>query len=331
MPTARTAKKSFETLESHMKQAVIPPSLRIGDSVGVVAPAGPVNPEKLQRGVAILAQRFAVVMADSLTRASMRPVHRYLHAIDQVRIDEMNAMIRNPNIRAIMMARGGYGMMRILPHLDAAALRADPKPIVGFSDGTALLAWAWHAGVRGIHGPVVQQFEDVRQSDVAALFDLLTTKHALGRVDWQLQSTTDAMPTTGRLFGGNANLLSHLIATPWQMPAADSLWFIEDVGEKPYAIDRYLTHLQLAHAMRGVHGVIAGEFTRCMDPFPAAGAADDPTETMAVIAERLGAVDIPLWTGGQFGHGTMNAPIPFGARADIDVDGTLTITEPAVA
>ena len=312
--------------------AIAPPALRPGDAIGIVAPAGPTDLARLGRGLALIPHAYPVRLPPALLDGYQRSAApRYLADADQCRIDEFNAMLRNPDIRAIVMARGGYGIMRILPQLDAAALRADPKPIVGFSDGTALLSWAWHAGVRGIHGPVAQQFADVRASDIAQLFALLTEPKPAGELSWNLKREAAGRgPIEGQLFGGNANLISHLLATPWQMPSVDALMCIEDVGEKPYAIDRYLTHLALANGLRGTRAIIAGDFTRCMDPLPAVGAADDPSEALAVLAERAAALDVPYWHGAEFGHGANNSPWPFGARARLD-GATLTLLDAAVS
>ncbi|HRC55439.1 MAG TPA: LD-carboxypeptidase, partial [Kofleriaceae bacterium] len=126
--------------------------MRPGDLVGVIAPSGPPLEAPLQRGLAALASTFRVQVAKSALAPQPPPHAPYLAADDDTRAAELTAMLKDPDVRAIIMARGGYGLLRILPALDPALLRSDPKPIVGFSDGTALLAWAFAAGVRGIHG-----------------------------------------------------------------------------------------------------------------------------------------------------------------------------------
>src|SRR5206468_6888430 len=141
-------------------------------------------------------------------------VPSYLAASDDQRADELAAMLADPDVRAIVMARGGYGLMRILDRLDPSVLQRDPKPIVGFSDGTALLAWAHAAGVRGIHGPMVVQLGDLGDADVAHLIALLTEPRAPGVRPWSLAShgkCTDRGP----LVAGNLTMWSLLVATPW--------------------------------------------------------------------------------------------------------------------
>src|SRR5262245_60050160 len=131
-----------------MTAAARPPRIERGQTLGIVAPAGPVKREAFERGLARLGDAFRLRVADSVTAARPPDVPSYLAAADDVRVAELNAMLADRDVRAIMLARGGYGLMRILPRLDVEALRSDPKPIVGFSDATALLSWAFAAGVR---------------------------------------------------------------------------------------------------------------------------------------------------------------------------------------
>ncbi len=313
--------------------AVLPPAVRKGATVGVVAPAGPINPGRFRRGLALLGDAFTLRVATDIARSD-----GYLAGTDDERAAELDRMLRDPDVRAILVARGGYGIMRLLPRLDAAALRADPKPIVGFSDATALLAWAERAGVRGIHGPVISQLGDLPAADVATLIHRLTSPEPAGRVPWRLQPTGAPRPAgpgdgaiTGTLRGGNLTLLSHLVGTPWQVEAAGAVLLVEEVGEKPYALDRYLTHLHLAGALAGAAGAIVGDLTRCTDPPRAAGAPDDDRQAHAVLDERLRAFGVPGARGAPVGHGKRNAALPWGGRVTLHGDGTLELHDAAVA
>jgi muramoyltetrapeptide carboxypeptidase len=166
--------------------AAAPPRVARGQTIGIAAPAGPVNVDKLRRGLERFGATFELRIAESITAARDASVPSYLAASDEMRAAELNAMLADRDVRAIVLARGGYGLMRILPRLDVAALRADPKPIVGFSDATALLAWAHAAGVRGIHGPMGIQMERLPESDIAQLVALLTEPRAPGKRPWSL-------------------------------------------------------------------------------------------------------------------------------------------------
>jgi muramoyltetrapeptide carboxypeptidase len=261
-------------------------------------------------------------MADDITRAS-----GYLAGSDERRADELNGLIASPDVRAVLCARGGYGILRILDRLDADALRRDPKPIVGFSDATALLFWALRAaGLRSIHGPVVAQLNDLPAEDTAWLVELLE-----GRVPGPLAT---GLPRTGAdgagriegpLVGGNLALLANLAGTPYSLDVRGAVLFIEDVGERPYAIDRYMTRMALAGMLPGAAAAVLGAFIRCDErigpPHPDAGEAAD---------ERLRAMDIPALAGAPFGHGDRNRALPVGGRCAVDLDaGVVELLEPA--
>ncbi|MCA9679421.1 MAG: LD-carboxypeptidase [Kofleriaceae bacterium] len=293
----------------------------------MVAPAGPVNPGRFRRGIALLGAHYQVRVPTDIARSD-----GYLAGTDDERAAEIDRMLRDPDVRAIIVARGGYGVLRLLPRLDPEPLRRDPKPIVGFSDATALLAWAEHAGVRGVHGPVASQLGDLPPEDLAALVGVLggATPGVLPAPLTPIGAPRPSPgPLEGVLRGGNLTLLTHLIGTPWQVTSAGTLMLLEEVGEKPYAIDRYLTHLHLAGALGGVAGAVVGDLTRCTDPPRPARAPDDPAPAMAVVDERLRAAGIAGGRGAPVGHGRRNRALPWGARTVLHDDGRLEVLEPA--
>lgn len=310
-----------------------PPRLREGDTIAVVAPSGPALPEDVRRGVAELATYFRVVVAPSAAEPAPPPGARYLAAADQARADELNRMLGDPDVRAILMARGGYGLLRILPALDASLLRADPKPLVGFSDGTALLSWAHAAGVRGVHGQVVIRVGGERPETLPELIRALTDPRPPGRLPWALHRWAEPsqVPLEAPMIPGNLVMACHLIGTPWQLPLTGAAFWMEEVGERPYELDRALTHLHLAGALAETAGVVVGDLVRCMEK-SAAGEPDDPREALAVVEERLRAFGVPALHGAPFGHGRHNPPLPFGARCRLDfAAATVEILEGAVA
>jgi muramoyltetrapeptide carboxypeptidase len=310
---------------------IIPPRLVRGQTIGIVAPSGPVKLDRLRRGLACLGDAFDLRVADSVTAPRAPQTPSYLAAPDDVRVAELAAMLADPDVRAIIFARGGYGAMRILPRLDPAVLRRDPKPIVGFSDATALLAWAHHAGVRGIHGPMVAQLADLPASDVAHLIAVLTEPRALGELAWPLRAH-GAGRRAGPLVAANLTLASVLVGTPWPLPLAGAVALLEDVGERPYELDRYLTQLALTGALAATTAAVIGDLTRCSDPSPPSGEPDPDDAALAAVIERLRAAGIPVAVGAPVGHGARNVAVPFGAPCELDLDrGTLAITEPAVA
>ncbi|MEZ4366808.1 MAG: LD-carboxypeptidase [Kofleriaceae bacterium] len=305
-----------------LADAITPPPVPTGAKVGVCAPSGPCPPSRLRPGVDLLGAHLRLRLGPVAQRLLDGGAPQgFLAGSDDERADELNALLRDPDVRAIVMARGGHGLSRILDRLDVAALRADPKPLLGFSDGTALLAWALHAGVRPLHGPVLVQLADLPTADLRALVDAL-----LGAPP-PTPLATELVPlgapgsvVAGRLVAGNLTMLAQLVGTPWAMPMAGALLAIEDVGERPYAIDRDLTQLANAGALAQVEAVMVGDLTRCTDPPLAAGAVDDPAPALATVDERLRAAGRVGARGLPIGHGARNHTLPLGARARLDLE-----------
>jgi muramoyltetrapeptide carboxypeptidase len=318
--------------------AIAPPRIERGQTLGVVAPAGPINPVRLRAGLARLGETFRIELAPTLERSLAESafvrepgVPSYLAASDATRAEELSALLADPDVRAVVLARGGYGLLRILPLLDPELLRKDPKPIVGFSDGTALLAWAYAAGVRGIHGPVIAQLADLSDADVARLVEVLTSPDAPGVRPWSLVTHGRGVHR-GPLVPANLTLASMLVGTPWALPLDGAIALFEEVGERPYELDRYLTQLALTGALARPAAVVLGDLTRCVDHHPAIGTPDPPDAAEAAVLERLRAAGRPAAVGAPIGHGARNEAVPFGAPAVLDLDrATLEITEPAVA
>ena len=320
---------------SSSDRPIAPPRLRPGDTIGVCLPAGPIKPvsrDQLQRGLDRLSM-FDLRLGPTLTAPRASKLPSYLSAFDRERADELMAMIRDPDIRAIVLGRGGYGITRLLDLLDPSDLRRDPKPIVGFSDGTALLSWAYRAGVRGIHGPVAVQLGNLPASDATRLVTMLTDPTPLGAQPWHLTTQHSAHHThRGHLVPANLTVASMLVGTRWALPLDGAIALFEEVGEKPYELDRYLTQLELTKALHGVTAVVIGDLVRCTDPNPPTGEPDPIDAAAKTIAERMDRFEIPCAFGAPVGHGDRNEAAPFGVICELDIDaGTLAFLEGAVA
>jgi muramoyltetrapeptide carboxypeptidase len=298
------------------------PRLAPGDPVRVIAPSGPVPREAFAAGLEVLRARYDVRHDDGVFARE-----GYLAGPDERRLAELTAALADPDARAIVMARGGYGLMRLLPFIDVGALVARPRPIVGFSDGTALLALAARAGVASIHGPVVTQLGNLASADQRALFERLETPGS----SLLLDGLEGLIPgrVRGPLIGGNLEMFSRLIGTPYLPDVAGAILFFEDLGERPYRIDRLLAHLDLAGIFGAASGVLLGDFSGCREP--EATRADSPTAE-EVLVDRLGRLSIPVALGGAFGHGTRNRALPYGTLCELDTAaGTLTALDGAVS
>jgi muramoyltetrapeptide carboxypeptidase len=299
-----------------------PPRLAPGAVVRVVAPSGPVPRAGFLAGAEILGRRYQLRYDDGLFASD-----GYLAGSDERRLAELTAALADPDARAVVMARGGYGLMRILPFLNPAVLRARPLPIVGFSDGTALLAHAARAGVAAVHGPVVTQLANLPAHDHEALFRLLEDP-APGAVLTGLDALVPGR-ARGPLLGGNLEVFSRLVGTPYLPDLAGAILFIEDLGERPYRVDRLVTFLDLAGVFGAIAGVVVGDFSSCLEPEPTRASSPKAAE---VLVERLGRLAIPVATTGLFGHGTRNLALPYGCVCALDTfEGTLVALEGAVS
>lgn len=301
---------------------IAPPRLRPGDVVRIVAPSGPVPRAGFMAGVERLGARYRLRYDEELFARE-----GYLAGADPRRLDELRVALTDPEARAVFMARGGYGLSRILPFIDPAWLRERPLPIVGFSDGTTLLAYAARAGVISVHGPVVTQLGGLPEEDHAGLIRLLE-EPSPGVL---LSDLAGLVPgrVRGRLMGGNLEVFSRLVGTPFLPDMAGAILLIEDLGERPYRVDRLLTHLDLTGLFSAIEGVVVGDFSGCLEP--EATRASSPT-VAEVIEERLGRLAIPVVTGARVGHGSRNVAVPYGAMVELDARfGTLTAIEGAVS
>jgi muramoyltetrapeptide carboxypeptidase len=305
-------------------RAIAPPAVRTGGRVHVVAPSGPVAAERFSRGLAILRRHLDVqwVLAPNLHEQE-----GYFAGSDAQRLAALHEAFGDPEASAILCARGGYGAARLLAALDPERLRAYPKTLVGFSDVTALLCWAYvRAGLRGILGPVVTQISTLELEDVERLVDLLR-----GDVPTPLVAAEGTSIHGGRvegpLLGGNLEVLRSLVGTRYMPPLQGAVLVLEEVTERPYRIDRALTHLLSAGVLRGVRGVAVGQLTRCEEPED--GHVVGPTAEQVVV-ERLETLGVPVVTGFTFGHDPhRNAALPFGARVRLDADAcSLEFLEP---
>ncbi len=290
-----------------------PDRLRPGDEVSIAAPSGPFDRQAFERGLALLSKRYRPVFGDGLFAKE-----RYLAGSDERRLAELQGALESGTARAVFFARGGYGAMRLLEGL---RLPARPKPLVGFSDATALHAAAQRAGFVSVHGPVVTQLGALGEAVADELFRLLEDPSPPPAL--QGEPCVDGL-AEGLVVGGNLAVLTRLLGTPFFPPAQGAILLLEDVGERPYRLDRMWQHLKLAGVFRQVRGIALGTFTGCDEP-DGAFTARDIVRELAASAGLPCAMELPV------GHGKVNRPIPLGARAVLDGGaGELRFLEGAV-
>jgi muramoyltetrapeptide carboxypeptidase len=283
-----------------------PRRLREGDTVALVAPCGPVDPGRLDRGRRILADLGlkVVIGAGVLDRSG------FLAGSDDGRARDLQQAWCDPSVSAVICARGGYGATRLLGLLDWAAMKAaGPRILLGSSDVTALhRAFAVRLGVASCFGPMpaCALLGEQGGPDAASLARLRAALFE-GEAIEPVTGTGVIVPgrAEGPLTGGNLSLLAALCGTPHAMRAGGGIVLLEDVGEAPYRIDRMLTQLLQAGCLDGAAGVALGSWVDCGDPLP-------------VLAERLTPLGVPVIAGLPVGHGTPQFSAWLGVDAVID-------------
>lgn len=297
-------------------------ALRAGDRVRIVAPAGPVPERSLAEGVALL-REWGLDVTVGAHVTDRHPDLDYLAGTDDDRAADFTQAWCDPQVAAVVCARGGYGCARLLPRLDWAALRAaTPKPLVGSSDVTALHhAFATRLGVPTVFAPMPAGpllFDDPTASAAlrAHLFDPAAPVTVTGPDAGPLTPATGGI-ARGVTSGGTASLLAALAGGPdGTPPPAGSILLLEDVTERPYRLDRILTQLDQAGWLATAAGIALGSWTDC----------EPPDAVHAVLRDRLAPLGVPVAHGLTFGHCPGAATVPLGVPAVLDADtGRLTV------
>jgi len=305
-------------------------ALRPGATIGVVAPASPVTPERIEYGLQWLRDHgYRVVTGPHLFAQ-----RGYLAGTDRERASDLLEMFARPEVEAIFCARGGYGTPRLLSLLDYDLIRENPKILLGYSDVTALhLAIQRQTGLVTFHGPMVESDPQVGFVDYNWLGVLraIAAPSPLGLVENPPAGPALRVIRGGRaqgpLVGGNLSLICATMGTPYEIDTRGKILFLEDVGEAPYRMDRMLNQLLLAGKLQAASGIVIGESVGCEQ-----APGDRPSLTLyEVLADLLSSLGKPVLYGLAIGHGFYKATLPLGVEAVLDATaGHLEVIEPAV-
>jgi muramoyltetrapeptide carboxypeptidase len=305
-----------------------PPRLSPGDRVSIVAPSGPVPRERLEAGLAVL--RGWGLEPDVAPHVLDGHPSGYLAATDQARADDLQDAWCDPDTSAVLCARGGYGVQRMVDLLDWDEMRAvPPKAFVGYSDITALHeAFATRLGLATLHGPMTAAETFLTDGPTRqGLHDVLFTPENTLRLTSATARTLVPGRAQGVTLGGCVSLLAADLGTPWARPSAGGgLLAIEDVGEEPYRLDRILTQLLRAGWFEGVCGILLGSWADC-GPYE---------EVRALFLDLLGPLGVPIVEEFGFGHSPSTLTIPLGVPAVLDAPAdpsappSLTLETPAL-
>lgn len=283
--------------------------------VKIIGASSPFLVERLAAGVEIVRSRGFVV-DDS---EALQGTHAYLNGDDATRTRLLEAAFDDASVDVIWLARGGYGLTRIVPRLRVP--RRIPV-VVGFSDATALFARLHKEGLadRCVHAPLATSITGEAADSVAHAVDVVRggAGQALPPLRVHVGASVDV---AGPLFAGNLCVLAALCGTPLLPDLRGHVVVIEEVGERPYRIDRMLTQLIDAGAFAGVAAVVVGHLTQCDEPKSQSQLRDPAPSGLDVVIERLSSLGVPLLSGLPVGHEAPNFALPLGRSAHVVVDG----------
>lgn len=298
-----------------------PERLHMGDTVGIIAPASPVNLQELRQGMLFFEKMGLHVKLGK----QIDQVHGYLAGTDEERLADVHAMFADPSVKAIICARGGYGTGRMAAATDYDLIRGNPKIFWGYSDITYLhTAIRQATGLITFHGPMVAS--DIAKANFAdlsaCLFDQLFAPTTLCYNE-NISALQVLVPgeATGELVGGNLSLMVSSLGTPQEITTAGKLLLMEDIGEEPYRVDAMLNQLKLAGKLSEVAGIIIGDFALANPK------NEKPSLSMQQVFQHyLGALPCPVMSGFKIGHCTPNFSVPLGAKATLStVQNSLTV------
>lgn len=309
-----------------------PRPLPLGGTIGICSPAGPSDPGAIPKAVAALERRgFRVVVAPHAQ--AHHPRYAYLAGSVQQRVSDLNGLLQDPSIDLILAARGGYGSAQLLAQIDYEALRKDPKPVVGYSDITALnLAFAAQAEVVSFSGIMATAGDGFGEetldpfSEQSFFYAVQSTGEPLvfqQPAEAPLRLHQGNATVSGRLIPVCLTLLESLASTRYVPDLTGAILVIEDVTEELYAVDRALTQLRLSGVLSRVSAVLIGSFN---------GWNDDRDEQLRTSLPPLVCEMVPehvtVASGLLYGHVARRFTLPVGAHATADLEaGCLTVSK----
>ncbi len=296
--------------------AHLPPPVVPGDRIGIAALSGPVDPGRLELGIAALERLgFEAVSAANLGSRS-----GLFAGGDAERLAAFHQLAADPSIAAIVFARGGHGVLRVLPGIDWALLARRPRAYVGFSDLTPFLnEIVRRLGLVAFHGPMVAA-DFVRGQDLEeqrSFLDALAGRYPVEQpLAGSLRDPGDGgEPARGILLGGNLSLVAATLGTPFASDLEGAILLLEDVGEPPYRVDRMLAQLRLSGRLDRLAGMVVGHLDDGLRPLAS------EAEWRALLSDAVGSFSWPVGFGHNSGHRSPNWTLPLGLPAVLDATG----------
>lgn len=290
--------------------AKYPDFLKSGDEIRIISPSGIVSPQLIDDAKLKIESWGYIPTEGMFTRA----IYGRFAGNEQERFTDLQQALDDPNVKAILCSRGGYGLSQIIDRLDYSRFLENPKWIIGFSDVTILHEVLYKMGVISIHGNMAKHIAslDAYTDSIVQIENILKGKIPAYQVDFDKNNRIGT--EKGRLIGGNLAVFMGLRGTKFEPSFKGNILFIEDVGEKPYQIDRMMQNLRLSGLLSQLNGLIVGQFTET---------EEDPLMNATIyeiIKENVKNYDYPVCFNFSAGHIDNNLPLLMGANVTLNVD-----------
>ena len=286
-----------------------PPILQPNDQIRIISPAGTIDPEFIGGAIKVLTGwGFKVTEGESA-----RAEYGRFAGTDEQRLQDLQDALDDTNVKAVLCSRGGYGVARIIDQIDFTGFVSSPKWLIGFSDITILHSAITNLGISSIHGVMAKYFTElpVESEQLQRLKDILTGKFPL--YNFQSQSNNRIGVVQGKLIGGNLSVLMGLRGSRFDLDYQDAILFLEDVGEKPYQIDRMIQNLRFGGVLSQLSGLVLGQFSDC---------DEDPLMMESIQESILSAVsgyNYPVCFNFPAGHVDYNLPLILGGNVTLHI------------
>lgn len=301
-----------------MKVIIFPQSLKKGDKIALISPAGAVEESQLEKGIKLIESNGYEPVLGKHVYTKYSNGYNYA-GTEKERISEMNWAFNNEEIGAIWASRGGYGCQHLLRHVQLSKFKKKPKWYIGYSDNTVVQSFLLKNNFASIHGQTIKTSSfGVTDESYDLIFDILKGKkptYSIAQNELNKVGTT-----TGTLVGGNLALIYALLGTTYSFNFKDKILFIEDIGENFYALDRMLISLDLAGVFRKIKGLIVGGMTNMGDEKDNKSYEESFDQfAYKIISERVSKYDFPVAFGFPNGHIHDNRPLMIGANITMNV------------
>lgn len=297
--------------------AIVPPYLKQGDTIGMICPSGCMPLEKMQQCINTLQQWGFKVKCGKTLGAQCN----YFSGTDEDRLQDLQLMLDDENIKAVFCARGGYGLSRIIDAVDFGKFIQHPKWLIGYSDITLLHAHIYsNFNISSLHAPMAAAFNEIEESEdyINSIYKSLIGEqqtYTCARNNLNRKGVCE-----GELVGGNLSLLAHIIGSKSEINTKNKILFIEDLGEYKYNIDRMLMQLKRAGKLDELAGLIVGSFTEIKDTTIPFG-----QELKTMIFDKIKEYDYPVCFDFPIGHVKENYALKVGAKYKLSVTAKHTI------